>query len=61
MVLLDTQGIAELLGLSRGHVTNRLTKRPGFPRPVVNISARTRRWSLNDVQKWLRDCAKKGH
>ena len=55
MVLLDTKGIAELIGMSRGHVTNRLTKRPDFPAPVVNISQRTRRWRLKDVQSWVKD------
>jgi predicted DNA-binding transcriptional regulator AlpA len=30
---LDTQGIANYLGLSREHVTARLTKRPDFPKP----------------------------
>ena len=50
--LLDTQGIAEMLGLSRQHVTNRVTKMPGFPKPVINMSQRTRMWSRADVIKF---------
>lgn len=60
MVLLDTKQIAEMLTLSTDHVRNRLVKSPGFPPPVINISRRTRRWSLGDVQRWLKDCAEKG-
>lgn len=39
--LLTTTDIAELLGVCRQHVTNRVTKRPDFPAPVVNLSQRT--------------------
>lgn len=46
---IDTAGIAAMLGLSREHVTDRLIKRPDFPRPVVNLSRRTRRWAERDV------------
>lgn len=45
----DTADIAKMFGFSRGHVTDRLTKRPDFPKPVINISPRTRRWSERDV------------
>ena len=41
---IDTEGIAALLGLTRQHVTDRLTKRRDFPRPVIDLSRRTRRW-----------------
>lgn len=50
---IDTAGIANLLGCSRQHVTNRLTKRPDFPRPIINVSQKTRFWSLADVQRWM--------
>jgi predicted DNA-binding transcriptional regulator AlpA len=42
---LDTQGIANYLGLSREHVTARLTKRPDFPKPFIN-------WRMADVKAW---------
>jgi predicted DNA-binding transcriptional regulator AlpA len=51
--LIDTQQIAAILGVSREHVTNRLTKRPGFPAPRVNLSQRLRRWSEAEVLAWL--------
>lgn len=50
---LDTAGIAALLGLSREHVTDRLTKRLDFPKPYINVSRRTRYWRTTDVLKWM--------
>lgn len=35
---IDTEGIAALLGLTRQHVTDRLTNRRDFPRPVIDLS-----------------------
>lgn len=35
---IDTEGIAAMLGLTRQHVTDRLTKRRDFPRPVIDLS-----------------------
>nr|WP_312378947.1 hypothetical protein [Delftia acidovorans] len=49
---MDTQGIAEYLGLSREHVTARLTKRPDFPKPFINASRRIRYWRVADVKAW---------
>ena len=49
---LDTQGIANYLGLSREHVTARLTKRPDFPKPFINVSRRIRYWRMADVKAW---------
>jgi predicted DNA-binding transcriptional regulator AlpA len=51
--LIDTGQIANMLGVSREHVTDRLTKRPDFPKPEVNISRRLRRWSEADVRAWF--------
>ena len=50
---LDTAGIAALLGLSREHVTDRITKRVDFPKPYINVSRRTRYWRTTDVLKWM--------
>lgn len=50
----DTAGIATLLGCTRAHVTDRLTKRPDFPRPIVNVSQKLRYWRLADVQAYIR-------
>ena len=49
---LDTGQIAALLGVSRAHVTDKLTKRAGFPAPVVNLSRKMRRWRECDVMAY---------
>lgn len=51
--LLDTGQIAQLLNVTREHVTDKLTKRPDFPQPRVNLNRRMRRWSEADVMDWL--------
>jgi len=50
----DTAGIAALLGCSRAHVTNRLTKRTDFPQPFINVSRQMRYWRVADVLAWGR-------
>ena len=50
--LVGTQDIAQYLGLSREWVTDNVTKRPDFPKPVINLSRKTRKWSWADVAKW---------
>lgn len=49
----DTAGIAALLGCTRHHVTARLTKRPDFPPPFINVSQKMRYWRLADVQAFM--------
>ncbi|HRP21583.1 MAG TPA: hypothetical protein PK925_13235 [Alicycliphilus sp.] len=49
----DTAGIAALLGCTRAHVTDRLTKRPDFPRPFINVSQKMRYWRLADVKAFM--------
>lgn len=48
----DTKDIAEMLGVSRPYVTDRLVKQPDFPAPVINRSRRIRRWALEAIQAW---------
>jgi predicted DNA-binding transcriptional regulator AlpA len=50
--LVDTQDIAQFLGVTRQWVTDSITKRPDFPKPVINISRKTRKWNIEDVFKW---------
>jgi predicted DNA-binding transcriptional regulator AlpA len=50
--LIDTGGIASLLGLTRAYVTDRLSKLPDFPKPKLNVSRKTRKWDRSDVEKW---------
>lgn len=49
---LDAGQAAQLLGVSRQHFTDRISKRKDFPRPVVNFSPRSRRWRYGDVLAW---------
>lgn len=51
--VIGTAEIAAMSGLSREHVTDRITKRADFPRPVINISRRTRFWRRADVLAWM--------
>lgn len=51
---LDTGQIAAFLRVSRPHVTDRLTKKPGFPRPVVDRSRKLRLWLRSEVEAWAR-------
>lgn len=50
---IDTADIAKMLGCTRNHVTDRLTKQTDFPAPVINLSSRLRRWKLSDVVKFI--------
>lgn len=52
--LLNTADIARLLGLSRDYTTDKLTKKPGFPKPRVAISQKTKRWAREDIENWMR-------
>lgn len=52
--IINTAQIAALLGVSRAHATSRITKRPGFPKPVLNLSQKTRGWSREAVIEWVR-------
>ena len=47
--LVGTKEIAHMLGVCQAHVTNRIVKRPDFPKPVVNLSQRLRKWRREDV------------
>jgi hypothetical protein len=58
--LIDTGDIAEILGVRRDYVTDKLTKRPDFPAPAVNLSRRLRRWKLPDVMRWIEETGKSG-
>lgn len=49
----DTEAIAKFSGWCRRYVTEDVTKRPDFPKPVINKSRRMRKWSANAVKAWL--------
>lgn len=49
---IDSKQAAKLLDVTRAHFTDRLSKRPDFPAPVINFSQRSRKWRLSDVLAW---------
>lgn len=51
--LIDTADIAAMLGVTRQYVTDRLTKQPTFPPPVIALSQRIKRWDRAAVVAWL--------
>lgn len=51
--LLDTAQIATMLGLTREYVTDRLTKRPDFPKPRFALTRKTKRWAESDIREWM--------
>lgn len=48
----DTADIAADLGLSRKYVTDKVVRRKDFPRPVINLTQKTRRWSRSEFLRW---------
>jgi prophage regulatory protein len=51
MGLIDHNRIADMVGMNRAHVRDRLTKRPDFPRPFVIGGAR--RWREEEITEWI--------
>jgi len=54
--LIDSEGVAEILGLShRTTVTGYLNRYPDMPRPVVSLGrGRVRLWLRPEVEAWAR-------
>lgn len=50
--LWTTENIATYLGLSRKHITDRVVKQKGFPKPEIASSTRNRRWHPEKVRAW---------
>lgn len=49
-----TKVIAEELGLTRHYVTATLVRRHDFPKPVLVLSQKTRRWDRDAFDSWKR-------
>lgn len=49
---IDAGTVAQLLGVTRQHFTDRISKRPDFPKPVVNFSPKSRKWRFDEVMRW---------
>lgn len=58
MNLIDTKDIAQRLSLSREYVTDKLVKRPDFPRPKLNVNRKVRKWESDDVDAWVKKLAR---
>ncbi|PUE44458.1 hypothetical protein B9Z47_18170 [Limnohabitans sp. 2KL-1] len=56
--LMGTKEIARLLGVSQGHCVGRIIKRPDFPKPVINLSQRLRKWRKDEVYAYVGLCKK---
>jgi predicted DNA-binding transcriptional regulator AlpA len=52
--LISTAEIAQLLGCSHAHATDRIVKSASFPKPVINVSRKMRRWSEYAVREWAK-------
>ncbi len=47
--LITTGDIAQYLGVTREYVTDKLTKRPDFPKPAICISQKLKKWRRDEV------------
>lgn len=52
--LVDTAWIARRMACRRDYVTDRVTKRPDFPAPELELTQKFRRWSRGKVERWIR-------
>jgi len=53
MTLLSLDDIAEIVKEPREYVRTSLVRRPDFPRPVLVLSQKIRKWAAHDVDAWL--------
>lgn len=51
--MIDSKAIADMIGVSRRQVVDRISKDPTFPPPAIELSPKTRRWSRAAVVAWL--------
>jgi len=52
--MVGTKEIAEWLKLSRTYVTDKLTKRPDFPRPAYKASQKVKMWDRSAIEEWMK-------
>ncbi|MFN3735197.1 helix-turn-helix transcriptional regulator [Comamonas testosteroni] len=50
--IVDADGVAQMLGCTREHFTERLLRQAGFPQPFLYASRRLRWWRVSDVLAW---------
>lgn len=51
--LITLDELAAKVKLSRRQVRDVLVKRKDFPPPAVTLSQKTRRWRVQDVERWM--------
>ncbi len=54
MQTLNTQEIAQLLGVKQKTVTDKIVKHPDFPTPTVDLSQKVRRWAKDEVLAYVK-------
>lgn len=57
---IDAATCAQLLGVSRSHFTDRISKRADFPKPCANFSPKSRRWRYDEVLRFKQGAANDG-
>ncbi len=45
--------IGAMLSMKPEYVTDKLSKRPDFPRPDLMLSGRIRRWKRETIERWI--------
>jgi len=50
--LITTKDIAEALAVTPKHACQRVVTRPDFPKPVIRLSQKTRRWLRDEFDQW---------
>ena len=53
--MIGTREIADMLGVTREYATDRITKRPDFPKPALVLSQKLVRWEESDVLRWIEE------
>jgi predicted DNA-binding transcriptional regulator AlpA len=53
MNLLTIDDITAMVQMRREYVRDKLVKRPDFPRPAFALSQKSKRWSSEDIRRWL--------
>lgn len=51
--LMTLDDIADLIGLPRPYVRDKLVKNPEFPPPAIRLSQRIRKWDRSSVRAWM--------
>lgn len=54
--LIDAERVAQHLGYSTRQVVERISKQPGFPKPLVK---KPLKWLLTDINEWMRKATSK--